>query len=123
MVNQLEFHPGYTQYDNIKFMQENGILAEAWSPLGSGAVLNNEKLKAMAEKYGKDVAALCVRFALQLGILPLPKSTNINRMKSNADIFDFEIEENDIKELLNFPLLGFSGFAPEDAPADALAEN
>ena len=123
VVNQLEFHPGYTQYENIKFMQENGILVEAWSPLGSGAVLNDEKLKAMAEKYNKNVAQLCVRFALQLGILPLPKSTDIGRMKSNADVFDFEIEENDIKKLLSLPLLGFSGFSPEDAPADALAGN
>lgn len=122
-VNQLEFHPGYTQYENIKFMQENGILVEAWSPLGSGAVLKNEKLQTMAEKYGKDVAQLCVRFALQLGILPLPKSTNVNRMKSNADVFDFKIEESDIKALLSFPTLGFSGFSPEDAPADALAGN
>ena len=123
VVNQLEFHPGYTQYENIKYMQENGILVEAWSPLGSGAVLNDEKLKAMAEKYNKNVAQLCVRFALQLGILPLPKSTDIGRMKSNADVFDFEIEENDIKKLLALPLLGFSGFSPEDAPADALAGN
>lgn len=122
MVNQLEFHPGYTQIDNIKYMQSLGILVEAWSPLGSGAVLQNERLKEIAAKYNKDTAQLCVKFALQLGILPLPKSTSPERMKTNAEVFDFEIADEDMNELLNFPLLGFSGFSPEDAPADALAE-
>lgn len=122
MVNQLEFHPGYTQIDNIRFAQENGMLAEAWSPLGSGAVLSDEGLKNIAAKYGKSVAQLCVRFALQCGVLPLPKSTNADRMKANAEVFDFEISEDDMKVLLAYPLLGFSGFKPEDAPADALAE-
>lgn len=123
MVNQLEFHPGYTQWENIKYMQSLGILVEAWSPLGSGAVLNNERLKEIAKKYNKDTAQLCVKFALQLGILPLPKSTSPLRMKTNAEVFDFEITENDINELLTFPTLGFSGFSPENAPADALADN
>ncbi len=122
MVNQLEFHPGYTQIDNIKYMQSLGILVEAWSPLGSGAVLQNERLKEIAAKYNKDTAQLCVKFALQLGILPLPKSTSPERMKTNAEVFDFEIADEDMNELLNLPLLGFSGFSPEDAPADALAE-
>lgn len=123
MVNQLEFHPGFTQWENIKYMQSLGILVEAWSPLGSGAVLNNERLNEIAAKYNKDTAQLCVRFALQLGILPLPKSTSPARMKTNAEVFDFEISQEDINELLTLPTLGFSGFSPEDAPADALAEN
>ncbi|MBQ6897781.1 MAG: aldo/keto reductase [Clostridia bacterium] len=120
-VNQLEFHPGFTQYDTVKYMQDNGILVEAWSPLGSGAVLKNERLCEIARKYNKDTAQLCVRFALQAGILPLPKSTNELRMKTNAEVFDFEISARDMNELISFPLLGFSGFSPEEAPADALA--
>ena len=122
-VNQLEFHPGYTQWDNVKYMQEKGILVQAWSPLGSGAVLKNERLKKIAAKYGKDTAQLCVRFALQKGVLPLPKSTSEERMITNAQVFDFNIDDNDMNELLTFPLLGFSGYSPEDAPADALAGN
>ncbi len=122
-VNQLEFHPGFTQWDNIKYMQSLGITVEAWSPLGSGAVLGNERLREIARKYNKDTAQLCIRFALQLGIIPLPKSTSAERMKSNTDVFDFTIDENDINELLSFPLTGFSGFSPEDAPADALSNN
>ncbi|MBQ7637401.1 MAG: aldo/keto reductase [Clostridia bacterium] len=122
MVNQLEFHPGYTQLENVRAMQEMGVLTEAWSPMGSGAVLKDERLASLAAKYGVSVSQLCVRFALQENVLPLPKSTNENRMAQNMKVFDFEISEEDISELESFPLLGFSGFMPEDAPADALAE-
>lgn len=121
MVNQLEFHPGFTQLENIRDMQNMGLLTEAWSPMGSGAVLKDERLIAMASKYGVSVSQLCVRFALQENVLPLPKSTNAGRMAQNMDVFGFEITEEDISALENFPLLGFSTFLPEDAPADALA--
>ena len=121
MVNQLEFHPGYTQMENIRYNQEKGLLVQAWSPLGSGAVLNNEELKAIAAKYNKSVAQICVRLALQCNILPLPKSTNAARIAANADVFDFAISAEDVQALINFPELGFSGYSPEDGPADALA--
>ena len=121
MVNQLEFHPGYTQMDHIRWSQEHGMLAQAWSPLGSGAVLADTTLNAMAKKYGKSVAQLCVRFALQCDVLPLPKSTKPERIAANAEVFDFEITAEDMDVLMNLPLLGFSGFLPEDAPADAIA--
>ena len=122
MVNQLEFHPGYTQIDNIRFAQNNGMLVEAWSPLGSGAVLGDALLGEIAAKYGKSTAQLCVKFALQNGILPLPKSTKADRIAANAEVFDFTISDEDMKTLMNMPPLGFSGFLPEEAPADALAE-
>ena len=123
MVNQLEFHPGHTQLENIRYNQEKGLLVQAWSPLGSGAVLNNETLKAIAAKYDKTVAQLCVRLALQNGILPLPKSTNAARIAQNAEVFDFVISDEDVQTLINFPALGFSGFIPEEAPADASVAN
>lgn len=118
MVNQLEFHPGYTQMENIKYNQEKGLLVQAWSPFGSGAVINDERLIALAAKYNKSVAQVCVRLALQCGILPLPKSTNAARIASNADVFDFVISDEDVQYLLNMPLFGFSNFIPEQAPAD-----
>jgi diketogulonate reductase-like aldo/keto reductase len=121
MVNQLEFHPGYTQIENVKWMQQNGLLVEAWSPLGSGAVLKNETLAAIAAKYQKSVAQLCVRFALQTDVLPLPKSTNPGRLAANADVFDFTISPEDMAAIAALPQTGFSGFSPEDAPADAIA--
>ena len=121
MVNQIEFHPGYTQMDNVLYCQDRGMLVEAWSPLGSGAVLKDERLAVIAAKYNKSVAQLCVRLALQCDILPLPKSTNPLRIAQNAEVFNFVISEEDVQTLLQLPLLGFSGFLPEDAPADALA--
>ena len=122
MVNQLEFHPGYTQLENIRFAQAQEMLAEAWSPLGAGAVLKDPGLAAMAAKYGKSTAQLCVRFALENNVLPLPKSTDPDRMKANLDVFDFSLTEEDLSALLQWPTLGFSGYLPEDAPADALCE-
>ena len=84
-------------------------------------MLQDEGLRTIAAKYGKSVAQLCVRFALQSGVLPLPKSTNCERIRQNAEVFDFAISKEDMQILLNYPLLGYSGYAPEDAPADALA--
>jgi len=121
MVNQIEFHPGFTQMENVLYSQEKGILVQAWSPLGSGAVLRDEKLAEIAGKYHKSVAQLCIRFALQNGLLPLPKSTNPARMAQNMQVFDFEISAEDMGSIFNLPLLGYSGFVPEEAPADKLA--
>ena len=121
MVNQLEFHPGHTQIYNVLWSQQHGMLAEAWSPLGSGAVLSDPAINAIADKYGKSAAQLCVRFALQCGVLPLPKSTKPDRIAANAEVFGFTISDEDMDALMNLPQLGFSGFLPEDAPADAIA--
>lgn len=121
MVNQLEFHPGHTQIYNVLWSQQHGMLAEAWSPLGSGAVLSDPAINAIADKYGKSAAQLCVRFALQCGVLPLPKSTKPDRIAANAEVFDFNISDEDMDALMRLPQLGFSGFLPEDAPADAIA--
>lgn len=122
MINQLEFHPGFTQLETIRYSQELGMVVQAWSPLGSGAVLNDPGLKAIAAKYNKSVAQLCVRFALESNVLPLPKSTNAARIAANAEVFDFEIGKEDFETLCHYPILGYSGFAPEDAPADTLAD-
>ncbi len=121
MVNQLEFHPGFLQLDNVRYCQENGILVEAWSPLGSGAVLKDATLAGIAAKYNKSAAQLCIRFALEYGVLPLPKSTNAERIAQNAEVFDFEISAEDKAAIEAMPTLGFSTFVPEEAPADKLA--
>ena len=118
MVNQLQFHPGYVQWDNVRYCQEQGMLVQAWSPLGSGAVLKDERLAEMARKYGVSVAQLCVRFALQCGVNPLPKSTDPARMRANMDVFGFEIAAEDIQTLIGFPELGFSTWKPEEGPAE-----
>ena len=120
MVNQIEFHPGYTQQECVEYCKKNGILVEAWSPLGSGALLKNEFLAEIAAKYQKSVAQLCIRYALQKDILPLPKSVTPERIAANTQVFDFTISDEDVSKLDAMEKAGFSGFEPDDAPADAL---
>lgn len=119
-VNQIEFHPGYYQPENVKWCQEHGMLVEAWSPMGCGAVLKDVTLAKIAKKYGVSVAQVCVRFALQSGVLPLPKSVNKDRMKMNLDVFGFELSEEDMLAIKTMPPVGYSTFHPNEAPADAL---
>lgn len=112
-VNQIEFHPGYTQPEAVEYCKKNGILVEAWSPLGSGRVLSDERLKKIAAKYGKSVAQICVRWCLQNDVLPLPKSVTESRIIENGDVFDFEILREDMELINNFEIFGESGFHPD----------
>ena len=113
MIDQFEFHPGYPQYETLQFCQSRGIQAEAWSPLGRGRLLEDPLVLELAKKYGKSPAQICLRFCLQNNVLPLPKSSAPQRMKANLDIFDFEIEQEDIYRLLTMPQTGWSGLHPE----------
>jgi diketogulonate reductase-like aldo/keto reductase len=113
LVNQLEFHPGYIQKAAVDFCQRLGIQVEAWSPIGRARVLEEPLLKEMAEKYEKSVAQICIRFALQCGVLPLPKSSSPERMRQNLEVFDFEIEEDDMHRLMTLPQIGWSGEHPD----------
>jgi len=113
MVNQIEFHPGKMQDDALSFCRENNILVEAWSPLGRGAVLDNETLKDIAGKYNKSVAQICIKWCLQNGVLPLPKSVTPERVKENANVFDFEISDADMKIINEMPFCGGSSLHPD----------
>ena len=113
MVNQIEFHPGYPQTWNVEFCKAHGILPEAWSPLGRTRVLQDERLAGIAAKYSKTVAQLCVRFALQCGVVPLPKSSSPARMQANLDVFDFVISDEDMDRILTLPQFGWSGLHPD----------
>ena len=118
MVNQIEFHPGYPQTWNVEFCKAHGILPEAWSPLGRTRVLQDERLAGIAAKYGKTVAQLCVRFALQCGVVPLSKSSSPARMQANLDVFDFVISDEDMDRILTLPQFGWSGLHPDYPKAD-----
>ena len=113
MVNQLEFHPGYIQKAAVDFSQKNGIQVEAWSPIGRARILQEPVLIKMAEKYGVSVAQICIRFALQCNVLPLPKSSSKARMNQNLDVFNFEITDDDMHILMTLPQLGWSGEHPD----------
>lgn len=118
IVNQIEFHPGYTEKELVDYCRSENIAIQAWSPLGCGAILNNDLICKIASKYNKTAAQLCIRFALQSGIIPLPKSVTPERIAENADVFDFNISPEDMELINKMPITGYSGFYPEDAPAD-----
>ena len=109
MVNQIEFHIGQMQEETVDYCKKNNIIVEAWSPLGSGKMLKVEELQKMADKYNVSTAQLCIKWCLQNGVLPIPKSKDKDRMKQNLDVFDFEISKEDMKTLNEMPYVGGSG--------------
>ena len=113
MVNQIEFHIGVYNKDILDYCNRNNIVVEAWSPLGSGKLFKVDELKEMASKYNVSVAQLCIRWCLQNNTLPLPKSKNIERIKNNLDVFNFEITNEDMEYLNNFRKVGSSGLDSE----------
>ena len=113
MVDQIEFHPGQMQEETVQYCRANGILVEGWSPLGTGRMLANTQLLSIAAKYGKSSAQLCIRWAIQNGILPLPKSVTPSRIRENADVFDFTISEEDMLVINAMEYFGGSGHHPD----------
>lgn len=114
-VDQIEFHPGYSQEATVNFCKENGILVQAWSPLGRTRVLNDELICELAEKYSTSPAQICIRYALQRGVMPIVKTSNKERMAENLDPGRFEIEEEDILRIRSMPPVGWSGEHPDRA--------
>ncbi|MFC6315948.1 aldo/keto reductase [Lapidilactobacillus achengensis] len=97
VVNQIELHPYFNQAKQRAYDQAHGILTEAWSPLGRASVmLQDPQLQALASKYGKNVGQLILRWQLQHGTLPIPKSANPQRQAGNLQVFDFTIEAADM---------------------------
>ncbi len=113
LVDQLEIHPGYSQEAAVSYCKEKGVLPQAWSPLGRNRILEHGFFTELAEKYNKSVAQICLRFLLQKGIVPLVKSGNYERMKQNQDIFDFEIEKEDMHMLECMPQDTWLGEHPD----------
>lgn len=102
MVNQILAHISNTPKELIAFCKDQNILVEAYSPFGHGELFKNEQVQAMAEKYKVSVSQLAIRYCLQLGLLPLPKTANPQHMKNNAAV-DFVISNADIMLLENIP--------------------
>ncbi|PHI46876.1 aldo/keto reductase [Bacillus halotolerans] len=99
MVNQVEFHPRLTQKELRDYCKKQGIQLEAWSPLMQGQLLDNEVLTQIAEKYNKSVAQVILRWDLQHEVVTIPKSIKELRIIENADIFDFELSQEDMDKI------------------------
>ncbi|HCV16524.1 MAG TPA: 2,5-diketo-D-gluconic acid reductase [Alteromonas sp.] len=112
LVNQVLAHASNTPFELIEFVQKQEMLVEAYSPVGHGELFKNDEIKALADKYGVSVPQLAIRYDLQLGLLPLPKSTNPEHMKNNADV-DFIISDEDMETLKNLPTIEDYGDASD----------
>ena len=99
MVNQMEFHPFLVQQELLDFCKRKKIQYEAWSPLMQGNIFDLPVLKELAEKYKRTIAQIVLRWDLQKGVVTIPKSSRKERIIANAQLFDFEIEDADIKVL------------------------
>lgn len=98
MVNQIKFFIGNTQNEIVDFCRTNGIQVEGFSPLATGAILENTDVLKLAGRYGKSVSQICIRYVLQKGVVALPKSTHPGRILQNTDV-DFEISAEDMAYL------------------------
>lgn len=101
MVNQILTHISNSPLELIDFCKANDIRCEAYSPIAHGEALKNKAIADMASKYGVSVAQLCVRYTIELGMVALPKTSNPEHMKSNANI-DFTISAEDMEILKHF---------------------
>lgn len=116
MVNQIRLCPGETQDELVEYSRSKGMILEAYSPLGTGKIFDVPEMQALAEKYGKSIAQICIRWSLQQGYLPLPKSVTASRIEENIKVFDFELEEADVKLIAGLTgCVGVSG-DPDNMP-------
>ena len=95
-INQVELHPQLQQAKLREFDSEHGILTEAWSPLARGRILEDNIIFGLAKKYGKTPAQVILRWHIQLGNLVIPKTTHPDRLLENIDIFDFDLDQDDM---------------------------
>ena len=112
MVNQIELHVGYMQKEVVEYNNNNGIITEGYSPLGTGAILDNAFLIELAEKYQTTVSAICISFLRKRGIIPLPKTTSPDRMSENLRLI--RIDEEDMEILNKLPFIGGHAHNPDE---------
>ena len=119
-VNQVECHPFYQQEDTRRFLQEQGIVMEAWAPFAEGKkqIFQNETLLNIGAKYGKCPAQVILRWNIQRGIVPLAKSVHLERMEQNLDVFDFTLSDDDMLAISQLDE-GQTLFGQNDDPAYA----
>lgn len=100
-VDQVEFNPYFQQTELRKILDKNDVKLEAFSPLGQGnqSLINDPVIKKLAKKYGKDVGQIILRFENEDGVIVLPKSVHDSRIKSNLNIFDFELTNDEMAQI------------------------
>ncbi len=115
-LNQIELSPRLQQRELRKVDEAHGIVTESWSPLGGSkhSVLDDETIVSIAQKHGKTPAQTVVRWHLQQGLVVIPKSVHEDRIKENIDVFDFELDADDLAAFAALDAGERSGPNPDD---------
>lgn len=113
MINQIEFHPGYTQPEICQLCRSEQILLEAWAPLGRAEILSTPAIQQIAKKYQKSPAQITLRWAIQQQVIPIPKASGRMRLEENISIFDFQLTDEEIQDINHLPEMAFSGYHPD----------
>lgn len=113
MIDQVEFHPGFAQFEIRDFCRNAGIVMQAWSPFGRGEVFDNSVVREIAAVYGVSPAQVCLRWLLQNGLNPVTKSANPQRLRQNLEIGGFELSDADMKRMDEIEFFGRLGYNPE----------
>lgn len=100
-VNQVELHVFLQQPELVAYCQKQGIVVEAYSPLAHGSKMKHPVLDKIAKKHGKSNAQIMIRWCIEIGAVPLPKSIKVGNIKENIDVFDFSLSAEDMEELKN----------------------
>lgn len=113
-VNQIYASPSDPQSELKAFNDKHDIVTQAYSPLGTGTILDNEDLKKIADKHGKSIAQVAIRWSLQKGYVPLPKSVTRSRIFENIEVFDFELSDEDVKIIDSLKGIGKEAPNPDE---------
>ena len=114
MVNQVEYHPGMPQTEVMAYCREHKICMEASSPLGNGQVLMQPQLMALAENKVKTTAQICLRYAIERNMVVIPKTSNPERLRDNLAVFDFQLSEDELKNIDEIPYCGGIGIDSDE---------
>ena len=114
VINQIEIHPWLTQEKTTDYNRRHGLVTQAWSPLARGQILDQPDLVALSTKYDKSVAQIVIRWHIQRGFAVIPKSVSPERMKANADVFDYSLSDEDMAIISSLDKGYRTGVDPND---------
>ena len=114
VLNQVELHPWLPQRSVRGYDAAHGMLTEAWSPLARGRLVDNPVLLGVAARHGKSAAQVVIRWHLQLGNVVIPKSVSAERIRENIDVFDFELDADDLRAIDSLETGERTGMDPDE---------
>ena len=109
-ANHIRIHPGFNQDATVDYCLKKGIAVGGWSPLGTGSLVKDPLLIEIGNKYNKTAAQVMIRWQIQRGLIVIPKSTKMKRIKENFNVFDFELSQEDMKAIHDMPQINIIDF-------------